>query len=745
MAWGIGNLQPINVNNWTVNSGVVNAPCPTTAFIDSTASTTTSNITCDEVVIDDGFMQRRVTVDGESIYQFIVVEPGTTGDPKAALDFSANTLPFSHESLTRTQTSSPITNNDFSENSQTNLATSSTIAGIESRMALVTKNIDGPTITSANDGLFVNAYQKIEIIDWNQATPETILEQDFFMEGGSGQPFVGGESYHSMTFVKQTMAMGGGDQQGFIAENGQLATYFPNTTENGVWVGQTRANPTVNFTPFSNTRYTDSTGTEIKSISTTDANPDQASSFYNASGTRPVPDANIVAQADPAAAQLLNTLTGLVILGIITPAQFGTIAQSALSEHLIIDGYFTENFNLSRPAPTTWTNSVLPGLSGVLTDSQIVDALGSSLYLDSSGNPLYLSNEDRSVANITNSAAATTNGGSPTALNQWTIANGVITAPCPLGAVCDSEVGTGGWLVRGIIINGVEYRQSIITESGATGDPSIASVQMPFYSETFTRVGATGVASSTSIYEVETSLTAPDVTLDYTTAINNGWALPNSTDAALIIDSQITIGPNSNLVSSSPLASIIGFDMLKTGAGAKDYTVFSELGYSGPSGGFFGTSPRTFYSRTIEGALQSTSRALDPLNPLLPGGGASFTGNGTGANCDFGTSVTAINSGTTYTMPWKCGGSAPAADLAWSAGDTLQATHIGSGWLLFMRSSSPPTGLTGHDDQSITAITNLTTGDRAQVTKLGTGITASGPWSSPFDMPTLPDTYQPTF
>ena len=69
----------IPLNNFTVNAGTINAPC--------TAGAATA--TCRDLVVDDGFLLREVTLSGVgaesgSYMQYILTNPGATGNPAAA-------------------------------------------------------------------------------------------------------------------------------------------------------------------------------------------------------------------------------------------------------------------------------------------------------------------------------------------------------------------------------------------------------------------------------------------------------------------------------------------------------------------------------------------------------------------------------------------------------------------------------------------------------------------------------------
>ncbi|MBI5451255.1 MAG: hypothetical protein HY940_07850 [Gammaproteobacteria bacterium] len=236
-------------------------------------------------------------------------------------------------------------------------------------------------------------------------------------------------------------------------------------------------------------------------------------------------------------------------------------------------------------------------------------------------------------------------GGPPLAMGGWTALNGDITADaCVLGFTCGTPFTGNGFYQRDLTAaDGKKYFQTIITQNGATGSPRTAPVftksgtagsfniggttagALEFANETFVSPGQQGV--STKIQQLGTAQLLsepisgitylpfyPVVTattpFGYTALLNNGWAQGSGATPTLQLK-QVVGFEGSAAVSGRPsfLGMLYGtqFDMTMAANGARDYTIVNIAPFA------------TTYKRQIEGGVQTTSHALtDPL--LVPGG-----------------------------------------------------------------------------------------------------------------------------
>jgi hypothetical protein len=284
-------------------------------------------------------------------------------------------------------------------------------------------------------------------------------------------------------------------------------------------------------------------------------------------------------------------------------------------------------------------------------------------------------------------------GGPPIDLGSWNVANGVITAdPCPVGVACGAAITGAGFYQREVTrADGSKYFQTIITDGTASGNPHTAPAYtgtaptyfnmgaLAFATESFVSPGSTGLSSRTQMLDVTTGKDELGFTVSmpmaYSTVLNNGWAQGSGAMPVLQIKEIVGFGGTTTMGSMAGAPTFAGnylgtqFDMTVAANGAKDYTIIS-VPYQNPK-------PSVFYTRVIEGGVQTSSHALtDPL--LVPGG---------------------TNGG----------------NISWTAGDSLQAMYLGTGY----GDPSPTFAGNGVTRLGVVAYTNLTTGAR---TSLGTAI-----------------------
>jgi hypothetical protein len=116
-------------------------------------------------------------------------------------------------------------------------------------------------------------------------------------------------------------------------------------------------------------------------------------------------------------------------------------------------------------------------------------------------------------------------GAAPTSFDQWTVTGGSIsatggTAGCPTGFTCTTAVTGDGFFQRQISDGSGTYFQTIITDSGVTGNPGTLS----FSDESFVQTGNVGgLADKSLTADTSTSGTLTE-TFSGSTTLLTGWA-----------------------------------------------------------------------------------------------------------------------------------------------------------------------------------------------------------------------------
>ncbi len=228
----------------------------------------------------------------------------------------------------------------------------------------------------------------------------------------------------------------------------------------------------------------------------------------------------------------------------------------------------------------------------------------------------------------------------PLGFDNWTANNGAITpTSCPVGAVCGTPTVDNGFMMRQVSVGGATYFQFILTEAGVTGDPtadpfSAARGNLAFTNEDIVMTNRpagsyiSGLASKVSI----TESTFPDATTENRFVYNAVTNMGGEVDP-LLHPRTGTVGQAFNVVvhndiavvdysGTSPTeifkstADLNVYQPYAAGAQAsqaqdKSFTQYVDMGNG---------QEQNFKQRTISGYLQTSDRALDASNPLLPGG-----------------------------------------------------------------------------------------------------------------------------
>jgi hypothetical protein len=315
--------------------------------------------------------------------------------------------------------------------------------------------------------------------------------------------------------------------------------------------------------------------------------------------------------------------------------------------------------------------------------------------------------------------------GPPIAFDGYTVANGIISATCPVGTGCGSPIEGAGFLQRTIDVAGKTYFQTIITGENDTGNPAVFGAidfngptgaapvanTLSFANESFVRPNANGLSSKLAMKDVDsynsgvltdpvTGLPIPEPinTLLTSATVNAGWALGGP--AATAFDShQLMIG---EVPITFEFWHMMQADIKIAQNGSRD------IGISQMTGTLIGsTDPIDFRTRILTGSYQTTAHTLgDPA--LLPTAPTPISPTITGS-----------------TSPAVTSGASNGGNIAWSAGDAIQATWIGGVYL------SP--GISGPTVISSTSYTNLSTGQSTAFMRLTDANPAS--WASPFGPP----------
>lgn len=708
------SLTNPSLDGWGVNNGDIAAPCPTQA------------ISCLHTVTDNGFMMRQVIMPSsaqpgavENYWQFVMTDPNATGTPDND-PFSPTGLPFSNESIIRADNAGNSTTvNDF-QLQKTIVAESVMSAdSIEDRWSQVSR-ID----TGAGYG--ISFEEDLTQIDWSAGpnSPDVLFDSVHKAKGALGN-FGGVKEFNQV--LTQDIWQGTDMTQKFQYQVDRLprkhtagrgAPILPGGTNGGdltiggsnrplvaAYVGQSVANGTNPPSLFSYTAFR----SHLSSKPETTSNVTTLSTFESAN-----PAVN------------LNRFFTF----------YGRFPQGP--DPLFPLNVFSINPSINTPPPLV---TPTPWASGPPTEIAVT-ALNNN------------------VASTLSGGAGT--GGPPIDLGGWRVENGVVIFdPCPHTVICSIVVSGQGFVLRSVYVlaDGGTYYQTVITDPRATGNTTTAPVltqaavagekilfptpipvsqfttplppdpfvsgALAFANETFIKRGGGGVSNRTQVADTfrkpgrwiiqrgkvaGVQFTSAEVMAQRAT-INTGWA--QGVGAAPVVELKQIIGIDDKTTSNNghpnPLIDpflpadgmFLGqhagsqFDYTMASNGGTDYTVVGIPTQHKPSG---------FYMRKIDGGVQTTTHALtDPF--LVPGG---------------------TNDG----------------NIAWNAGDTLQALWWGETYSFY----------TGWVRNGFTAYTNLTTGDRTSRAQAlsrpnggpassnghGTSPNPPAPWASPFDTPAPP-------
>ena len=579
---------PIPFDGYTVNSGdITAAPCPTYPGVTVTCGSLSDPTT----VVSDGMLQRQITfsgagaaIDGTYI-QFIITEPGVTGDASASPFTSARgNLLFTNEDFVKMHSRSAGISSK-----QTIIESDFVNPDLENRFVNVTEYEYGPWANTSSIYPWVKIQQEItqvDYTDYNAAIDPnpTVLFNSTADLNSNGNGFTDNFKIELSQMVDLTDASGFG-AQGFRYVDAKGEYQTSSNTVNPLLPGGTNGG-----------NVTWNVGDEVTAMwigqSLADGAPSGASNFG------------------------FTKYTALSSTGFI-PTQL----SSALT-------------SFSSTAPVNW-NLLSPAVFGpvpVLPTSPTFAAATAAVVAP---DPIAPSLPAGSPPSGTTTAVTL-----PVTYYAWTVNNGVFTLdPCPIGVYCGPPiVNEGGLLQRIVSVGGVDYIQTIVTDPNATGDPNngdFTANSLAFKSENFVRIGNmggggginSGIASTLHIAEQDLayvtqlpgSLPTTGGQFAYNTALKTGWANGGPLDPRIAVDQRILV-PDTNYpdVSSTDYT----FSLKQGQSDTDKMFTFSDVVGTVTGGGGF-DNPVVFRSEMRSGAYQNNTRTLaDPA--LLPSTGGNI-------------------------------------------------------------------------------------------------------------------------
>lgn len=639
---------PFAPNGYTVLNGVISALCPAGA------------ISCTDGVADNGFLQRQVeTVTGTYI-QFILTDPGVSGDASAAPFTAARgSLNFTNEDMVR-----------MGNRGQGIASFNSIYASVfstptqEDRFSNVSEMLFG-WANQAPDP-WMSMHQSIQSVDYSVnplnpteiflGTAEILSQNPGITDDGSNKQY-------------QYVKLGATDAQKF--QYARVDLFYQPTCHPGPCVPSFL--PAVGSTPLlpGGTNGGDFTWNAFNKLAAVWVGQSLTDAFEQATGY------THFAQTDHNDIPLPSKETALFTF------------DSPEAIHWL-DNPFGPVETMAEVHSVTPTAFVAP--PAALTGTGISNPPPAGSF---SSTPL----------------------GPPVDYGQWAISGGNITVTYDPGAVAD--VIGDGFMQRVITVGGERYIQTIVADTGATGDPNTApftgsgaTAALGFQNESFVKIGVTdpaqqGVASKLHVEQQDLAYTSSPCSpycnllstggqFTYTAMLNTGWA--NGSPIAPILQvSQRTLVPDDLVNPLNNTSMDQRFDM-KVGSNAsdRDISIVSAVG------------------------TKQNGLSIYPTNNAVLCG--LYGGTVSGANCIVPASgfnnpimfITKIQSGvfqiTTQNLVDPLLFTIDAGDgehIAWSPGDAVQATWVGGLY-------DTPDFLGSAHSISDTSYTNLTTGERAR-------------------------------
>lgn len=618
---------PIPYDGYTVSNGAISAACPLGA-------------TCDAITADNGFLQRRVTVssgpNAGSYFQFILTDPGVTGDPSA-------------DAFTTARGNVSFTNEDF-------VKIGNRGSGISSKQSMFSSDFLSPTIEDRF------SYQTMYEFGWAQSTafPWVNIQQDVITLDYGPNPLVPQEVFSDVAEITSNADGFNTNIDVDLSQRVDMGLTDVQKFQYKVVAGiyQTTAHPPVGPSPLlpggtNGGEITWTTGEKLAALWIGQSLVDDGGGLYGLTKYE---------NLDQATKTQLASFTDPEPVNWINPPFDAADTISAVDTYTPTDAV---------PAPNPLTATVPAGSPAV---------------------------------------GPTTPVTLPVAYDSWSVSNGSFTTtPCGIGVDCSTPtINSGGLLQRLVTVGGDQYIQTIVTDTNATGNPTLADFavnSLGFKSESFVKMGQNGVASNLHIAEqnlayktTPTSSPLPSTggQFVYNALLKNGWANGGPLDPTMVVDQRNTVLDNNyqNTASmdskfhmelgATPSDKIIDISAATGTFAVADIIIGPPVNINIPGSGFY--APIMFRSNIVQGAFQNNTHALsDP--DLLP----SISG-----------------------------------DIAWASADAIQATWVGGAYATPDPSGPSIIGLTSY--------TNLSTGDRTYNASLVNPNPES--WAAPFGAPT---------
>lgn len=566
---------PIPFDQYTVNSGDINAACPTSPF--------GGTITCKNGVVDDGMLQREITISGlgpginGTYIQFIVTDPGVTGDPSA-------------DPFTAARDSLNFTNEDF-------VKMNNRSGGIASQQTIIDSSFSTPTL----EDRLVNTFRYNFGWAGSNANPWVDISQDISQIDYSADPSNPVETLASTTRIVSNGVPGFNnellvsiDQRVDLGESqgGNGAQGFRYVHANGTY------NPTASPGPFCDGNL----------VCTTPPDPLLPGGTNGGSVTW----------------NKFDDVKALWIGQILDNGGSEGPAVLGITEYASTDGS-SRLVSFSDSTAINW--EYLTAALGTVPTLSSIPVIVAATYSSPGADPIAPSVLPGSAPNeTTNSIVLPVD-----AYNDWTVTDGVFSVGCSGGGVvCGSAVvNEGGVFQRMVWRNGVEYIQTINTDVSATGDPNAADFTanyLAFRTESFVRgsgvVGTGGIAASQHIAEQDLAyvnqfpvgaLPSTAGQFSYTVALRTGDFNGGPMDPRAVIDQRLLV-PDYNHLQASSMDTVFHLEQGATPSDKLTYQT-STVGTLNASGGF--ANPVMFATAMIGGVFQDTSHSLaDP--DLLP-------------------------------------------------------------------------------------------------------------------------------
>lgn len=241
---------------------------------------------------------------------------------------------------------------------------------------------------------------------------------------------------------------------------------------------------------------------------------------------------------------------------------------------------------------------------------------------------------------------ASSPAGAPVAFSEWSVNDGVISAPCPF-TFCASEAGRNGFLQRAVEdgSTGQSYIQTIITDIDASGLPG----DLPFSSESVVRISGSDTQTVNGIVALQLARDPQSGGFSDRTVLRTGWADKGS-------------------LSNVEIAQKTAAQIQQQGFTFTSY--FDYFGNFDESGNLIG----------LRTEMEQTSENSSELNPLVSVGtdnwafvrrevaGDMLTSSGQASLSGGGFGGGGFGGG---------GGGGGGGTISWSAGDDVKVTWIG--------------------------------------------------------------------